>query len=281
MPDITSWIDVSDAAGITGTRKNDLTRIESLGHLRYFQRHNLSASRYKMAPTWRRKKFMRRPIKSIIKTILNARFSYLFFTIILLFLLRPFIEGATAVTLITNIFLWLIIISCVWAVHGKKRHQWFAIAMSVAAILADILDFFLKNAVTSWVSKITIVFFLGYAVVSILFYLISQEEVTADMMMAGASEYILIGILWACFYILIEAAYPGSFNLNFTGVKMDRSEFLYFSFVTLTTTGYGDVLPVSVQARSLAMLEMITGQLFIAMTVARLVSLYTVRGNKH
>ena len=99
------------------------------------------------------------------------------------------------------------------------------------------------------------------------------------MMMAGASEYILIGVLWAFFYILIEAAYPGSFN--FAGAKMDRLGFLYFSFVTLTTTGYGDVLPVSVQARSLAILEMLTGQLFIAMTVARLVSLYSVRGNKH
>jgi voltage-gated potassium channel len=232
-----------------------------------------------MAPTWWRKKFMRRPVKSIIKAILNARFSYLFFTIILLFLIRPFIESATAVALITNIFLWFILISCVWAIHEKKRHQWFAIAMSAVAILADLLAFFLQTAVMSWVSIIAIVLFLGYAVVTILFYLIRQEEVTADMMMAGASEYILIGVLWAYFYILIETASPGSFN--FTGAKMDRSGFLYFSFVTLTTTGYGDVLPVSVQARSLAMLEMLTGQLFIAMTVARLVSLYTVRGNKH
>ena len=222
---------------------------------------------------------MRRPVKSIINVILNARFSYLFFTIILLFLLRPFIEGATTVALVTNIFLWFIVISCVWAIHEKKRHQWIAIAISAVAILADLLDFFLQNAMTSWVSKIAIVFFLGYAVVTILFYLVRQEEVTADMMMAGASEYILIGILWACFYVLIETVYPGSFN--FGGTKMDRSGFLYFSFVTLTTTGYGDVLPVSVQARSLAMLEMLTGQLYIAMTVARLVSLYTVHGNKH
>lgn len=222
---------------------------------------------------------MRQPVKSIIKAILNARFSYLFFTIIFLFLLRPFIEGVTTVTLVTNIFLWFIVVSCVWAIHEKGRRRWLVIAMSVAAILADILDFLLQNAVTAWASRIAIVFFLGYAVVAILFYLVRQEEVTADMMMAGASEYILIGILWACFYVLIETVYPGSFN--FGGTKMDRSGFLYFSFVTLTITGYGDVLPVSVQARSLAMLEMLTGQLYIAMTVARLVSLYTVHGNKH
>ena len=107
---------------------------------------------------------MRRPVKSIINAILNARFSYLFFTIILLFLLRPFIESTTAIALITNIFFWLIIISCVWAIHEKKRHQWFAIALSAVAIVADILDFFLHNPVTSWVSKMMIVLFLGYAV---------------------------------------------------------------------------------------------------------------------
>ncbi|MEN6488518.1 MAG: ion channel, partial [Smithella sp.] len=193
--------------------------------------------------------------------------------------LRPFIEGATTLTLVTNIFLWFIVVSCVWAIHGNGKRRWFVIAMSAAAILADFLDFLLQNAVTSWASKVAIVFFLGYAVVTILFYLARQEEVTADMMMAGASDYVLIGILWTCFYILIEAVYPGSFN--FAGAKMDRSGFLYFSFVTLTTTGYGDVLPVSVQARSVAILETLTGQLFIAITVARLVGLYTVRGNKH
>lgn len=163
---------------------------------------------------------MRRPVKNIIKAILNARFSYLFFTIIFLFLLRPFVEGATTVTLVTNIFLWFIVVSCVWAIHGKGKRRWFVIAMSAAAILGDLLDFLLQNAVTSWVGKIAMVFFLGYAVVAILFYLVRQEEVTADMMMAGASEYILIGILWACFYVLIEMVYTGSFN--FAGAKMDR-----------------------------------------------------------
>jgi voltage-gated potassium channel len=177
------------------------------------------------------------------------------------------------------IFLWFIVITCVWGIQEKGKRRWFVIAMSAAAIPADLLDFLLQNAETSWASRIAIVFFLGYAVVTILFYLVRQEEVTADMMMAGASEYILIGVLWACFYVLIETVYPGSFN--FAGAQMDRSGFLYFSFVTLTTAGYGDFLPISVQLRSLAILEMITGHLFIAMTAAWLVSLYTVRGNKH
>lgn len=217
-------------------------------------------------------------VRGMIKVILNARFAYLFCTSALLLLLRPFIAGATALTITTEIFLWFIVISCVWAVHEKHEGQWFVVTMAAAVILADLLDFMLQTAVTSWISSIAITLFLGYAVVVILFYLTRQKEVTADMIMAGASEYMLIAILWACLYSLIETAYPGSFNVS--GTKMGRSEFIYFSFVTLTTTGYGDILPLSVQSRSLAILETITGQLFIAITVARLVSLFTVQGSR-
>ncbi len=220
---------------------------------------------------------MSQPIKSMIHGILQARFSYLFFTVVLLFLLRPFVMIPRAVTFVTSIFVWFLIISCVWAVHEKHKHQWLVVFMAVTAILTDLLDFILKNEATSWMSQIMIILFLCYAVVTVLFYLAREKNVTADMIMAGASEYVLIGVLWASLYSLIETAYPGSFS--FAGPK-DRSGFLYFSFVTLTTTGYGDLLPVSVQARSLAMLEQLTGQLFIAITVARLVSLYTVSGNK-
>jgi len=220
---------------------------------------------------------MRPSIKAMINVILNARFSYLFFTVVLLFLLRPFLEGMMAIKIVTDVFLWCIVISCVWAVHEKRKHQWLVIVMAAVAILAGVLHFLLENALTLWTSQITILLFLGYAVVAILFYLARQKKVTADMIMAGASEYVLMGVLWACIYSLIETIYPGSFS--FAGAK-DRSGFIYFSFVTLTTTGYGDLLPVSGQARSLAILETLTGQLFIAITVARLVSLYTVSGNK-
>ncbi|OPY07372.1 MAG: Ion channel [Syntrophus sp. PtaB.Bin001] len=221
---------------------------------------------------------MRQSVSGMIDVILKARFSYLFFTIILFFLLRTFIAGAVAINLATNIFLWFIVIACVWAVHEKRRQQWFAMTMAAVAVATGLLDFLVPNALTSWTSKITIVLFLGYAVVTILIYLARQEEVTADMIMAGASEYMLIGVLWAFLYMLVEAEYPGSFS--FAGQK-DRSGFIYYSFVTLTTTGYGDLLPVSDQARSLAILETITGQLFIAITVARLVGLYTAKGNKN
>lgn len=212
-------------------------------------------------------------IRKVTTSILNKRFFYLFFTIILLFLLRPFVEGATRLKIVTNIFLWFVVISCVRAVHQKRKHQWIVMTLAVAAILAGMLDPILQSTFISWASKITLLLFLLYAVVAILIYLARQEKVSSDMIMAAASEYMLIGILWTFLYYLLETVYPGSFI--FPGNEAEPTGFLYYSFVTLTTTGYGDVLPVSTQARSLALLEMVTGQLFIAITVARLVGLYT------
>lgn len=145
----------------------------------------------------------------------------------------------------------------------------------VLAILTDFLDRFLPDAAIRLVPNIVSIIVFSYIVAVIFLYLIRQEEVTADMIMAAASEYMLIGIMFSYIYSLIEAVYPGSFNLQSS--QGDPSVFFYFSFVTLTTTGYGDILPVSVQARSFAILEQVTGQLFVAVLVARLVGLYTAR----
>lgn len=221
---------------------------------------------------------MRKKIESVTTKILNARFSYLFFTIIMLFVTRPFLMDAKALNLVTNIFLWAVLISCVWAVHEKRKQQGVALGIAVLVILADIMDNLLQTAVTTWASTFAIAIFVGYAVAAILAYLIKQEEVTADMIMASASEYVLIGILFGSLYILVDMTSPGSFS--FSGQEANRQGYLYFSFITLTTTGYGDVLPLSHQARSLTMLEAITGQLYIAILVARLVGLHAAR-KKH
>jgi hypothetical protein len=222
---------------------------------------------------------MHRKIERVTSKILSARFFYLFVTIMMMFMLRPFFMGAKGLNVVTDLFLWSILISCVWAAHEKRKHQGFALGMAILAILADLLDLLLRTTVTSWASKVAATFFVGYAVIAIFVYLVRQEEVTADMIMAAASEYVLIGILFGFLYHVVDTAYPGSFN--FTGAEAGRPGFIYFSFVTLTTTGYGDVLPLSSQARSLAAFEAITGQLYIAITVALLVGAYATQKKKH
>jgi hypothetical protein len=96
--------------------------------------------------------------------------------------------------------------------------------------------------------------------------------VTLHRVLGGISAYLLLGVVWAESYTLLEAVQPGSFSGAVDAGRASRG-WLYFSFVTLTTVGYGDILPVRPAARSLAMLEAVTGPLYMAVLLARLVSL--------
>ena len=92
--------------------------------------------------------------------------------------------------------------------------------------------------------------------------------------------YLLLGVIWAVSYSVLELAAPGSFGgfETWTSRGWD-SEWLYFSFVTMTTLGYGDLLPVSATARAMAYLQAVFGQFYIAILVAGLVSVYIARRN--
>jgi hypothetical protein len=98
--------------------------------------------------------------------------------------------------------------------------------------------------------------------------------VTVHRVQGAVAAYLLLGLAWALAYDLVASLDPAAFTGG-TSVAGDRTPFAYFSFVTLTTVGYGDVTPVHPVARSLAMAEALTGQLYPAILLARLVSLST------
>jgi voltage-gated potassium channel Kch len=81
--------------------------------------------------------------------------------------------------------------------------------------------------------------------------------------------------MWVFAYLFVSAAAPGAFAIP-AGGQLDRFSALYFSVITLTTTGYGDITPVSSVARMLAMMEAITGTFYVAVLISRLVALYSV-----
>lgn len=85
--------------------------------------------------------------------------------------------------------------------------------------------------------------------------------------------YLLLGLIWAQTYVLIEAFSPGSFTPMPSYHGIEWTSFLYFSFVTLTTVGYGDITAITPIARSLAIAEAIAGHLFSIILITRLVSL--------
>jgi voltage-gated potassium channel Kch len=100
------------------------------------------------------------------------------------------------------------------------------------------------------------------------------REVDSEHIYAALSAYLLVGVFFGLFYWVIEQIAPDTFN---TGDGFSRMSAIYFSFVTLATLGYGDIVPRSDVARGLAILEGVGGQLFLAVLVARLISVYSTR----
>jgi len=119
------------------------------------------------------------------------------------------------------------------------------------------------------------IFFLTYVCSHILHYLLSARKVVANVIYAALCLYMILGFIWAFIYTALITLSPGSFSLETIGLSdMDRfAEMLYFSFVTITTLGYGDISPVSQLARSVTVLEAITGQIYLAVILARLVGM--------
>jgi voltage-gated potassium channel len=169
------------------------------------------------------------------------------------------------------------------AVSPTRKTQRLAIAMAAAVILAQVLGMTFRSMFFVVLMYVTAVAFLGFTIVMILRHLFHTRKVDSDVICASICAYLLIGVLWAFLYSLVELLGPGSFQdsvdrsikheLTFSGRNSGRV--LYFSFVTLSTLGYGDIVPRSPVAQTLAAVEAITGQLYLAVLVARLVGMHT------
>ena len=110
-----------------------------------------------------------------------------------------------------------------------------------------------------------------FAAAGALRFAMRAELVDAEHLYAALSAYLLAGIYFGLFYWVLEQVWPGTFAV---AGDFSRMSAIYFSFVTLATLGYGDIVPRTDVARGLAIVEGVGGQLFLAVMVARLVSLY-------
>jgi len=108
----------------------------------------------------------------------------------------------------------------------------------------------------------------------ILTYIFTIKHVSSDIIIAALVVYLLLGILWGFSYEVIDLLQPGSFRAPENLLGQSGSGFTYYSFITLTTIGYGDITPVTGIARSFSQLEGIVGQSYMAVLVARLVGLH-------
>ncbi len=123
----------------------------------------------------------------------------------------------------------------------------------------------------------SLILFYGSVTWVLLHYIFAMPRVTRDVLYAAVAVYLLLGAVFVALFGVVETLQPGSFLDNAAPVErpfLPWQTLIYYSYATLTTLGYGDVLPLSGWARSLATLEAVIGVLYLAILMARLVGLY-------
>jgi hypothetical protein len=178
-----------------------------------------------------------------------------------------------------DVLLSLILLSGAATVWGHRR-LFVAIALvSGMAILVRWTGWLYPPGTTPRLLDETVLFSLAILCMVIGVKVFGAGRVTFDRILGAIALYVLIGVVWAEAYQLIDLQAPDAYaGIARGSASLDRSSWIYFSFVTLTTVGYGDITPVAHVARSLAILEALIGQLYPAIVLARLVSLHVAGG---
>ena len=207
------------------------------------------------------------------------RFSTVEFLIALVFFYvsAPFVEDLPRGNFVDGSLLTIVLVSGVLAVGRSRKLLTTAAILALPAICARWTHLFRPDLPQQFFLIPGLVFIV-FLIANLLLFILRARHVNAEVLCAGISAYLLMGTAWMFAYLLVSDFSPGAFVFT-AGPDSDHvlSGFnaYYFSFITLTTVGFGDIVPVSHTARMLAATEATTGTLFMAVLIARLVSLYS------
>jgi len=208
---------------------------------------------------------------SLREIYFRRRFFILFVSLLALILVTPLAREFVGIQMVWNIFLTGILLSGVHAVSERKRNVYIASLLPLPMLVYLWSVYFMEiNRYVVIVGSLCGVLFFAYMIVNILFFIYRQDKVTRDLISGAAVVYLLMAMMWTFIYRVVETAHPGSFTIPTTDIH-ERMRFIYFSLVTITTLGYGDIVPKTSLASSLATLEAVVGQLYLVTTVAWLV----------
>lgn len=203
----------------------------------------------------------------------RSKFSMILLVMVLVFLFIVPVLPVRAHQIVFNTLLTGILISAAGAMD-RERKRMFIIA--IAAILFEWLTYFLKMPVLISLSQTVLFLYFLLIVIGLIVQVATTAKVTARVIVESITGYLLLGIVYSLIIMVvarnIPAAYAFGGVVTEIGVKgWQLSDYLYYGFVTFTTLGYGDVVPLVPAAKSISVLASVTGQLYLAVLVAMLV----------
>lgn len=199
-------------------------------------------------------------------------------TLVLFIVSAPFVKMLPNGTFIDGGILTAVLISGVVAVGRSRRILLVAVLLAAPVVVARWAHELFQQQVSPGFYLVPALVFITFLIGHLLYFILRASHVNSEVLCAGLSAYLLIGLAWMFAYMLLAENNPHAFGFTVASDashQMSAFDAYYFSFITMTTVGYGDIVPLSDVARMLATVEAVTGTLFMAVMIARLVSLYS------
>jgi len=217
--------------------------------------------------------------------ILKRNNLILLFNIIFIILIFPLFKPGFVRMWIFDLSISAIIISCVTSLKFRKEKFIRLSYFSVLTFALVWINHFIHNELTKLISYTVLILFFIYITFSMVKFISGSKAVNEIILLNAINSYLLIGIVGTFLFISVDVGYSYFANaehaLNFNAiVEPSFQDYVYFSFVTLTTLGYGDITPIIPAAKSLAIALSLTGQLYLTILVAMLVGKYLSQTNK-
>lgn len=218
-------------------------------------------------------------IDQVLHPTRSFRFQTLFIALLLM-LTVPVTLGDRQAEAFVPILFTVLALAALAAVAEKRS----SVIVGAVLVIPALLLYWLSDGSPQLqlLAELLFILFLIYVTGSLVRHSLRAKWISGEVLFAVACAYLLVALIWAMGYGVAETLTPGAlaFPEGAVGSGEDpgnRGLFTYFSFVTLTTLGYGDIAPASDAARIMAMLEATLGQLFLVIVVARLVGMHTAQ----
>jgi hypothetical protein len=218
--------------------------------------------------------------KRLYSVCSQNRFFVLLIAILCYLLAGPFLQPFLRFRLLISLLLTFLLLSAVYAVSEQKKIALIATALAVPWWLLQWTSHIVENPALHIATSLLQIIFLSYVIVNSIRFLARSREVDFNIVISSIVGYLLLALVWAEVYTIMEIVSPGSFNFAVIPTAAEEYRFIYFSFVTITTLGYGDILPATNLARAVSMLEAFIGQVYLVVLVAKLVGTHIAQSMK-